>query len=421
MNLFQKLLSIITLLLSINSSSQSTTAYLSSHSIDVFADLANSIETIDPQFYKHQLYLVGEIHGIKSGQDIDYTLLTLLNKKINVTTYIAEIDFAKAYFLNQYLKTGDEKLIDIVFQDWVEQDAQWANTDFQNKIKKIRQLNQTLQPNQRIHFEGIDKIQNSILVAKYIRILQKNKFIQKTSLVFGPLLEALDKKEDASIINISTQLLEQLQQNKDFKSNPKPFNALEFALTNCTLLKSSREVTLYENFTSLYKIKEWENKKLYGFFGFAHILQSKGNEGKSEFLATKIEKNPDLQLDGKILSLALLYVNSKMTIPTIALPEAWQEKDKKFTATKHFNHDGELINMEGIEDFKIVTKPNSNTLFNLAGIASPFFHKNIVIHYADTMPKGQRLLLNENGKYTTDYFQYIILVRDSEATQPISK
>lgn len=407
-----------TLFFSLNAAAQNVNSYLSNHAIDLSTGISNHTAQLDSTFFNHQLFILGEIHGIQKGQDIDYDMVTMLNRQLNLNTYIGEFDFAKAYFLNQYLETGDEKLIDDVFEDWSAQNSQWGNKDLQHKVRRIRLYNQGLKASQRIYFEGIDVIHNPVLVARYLTTLLKDPSLKKLSNSFQPLIAALTAKNDSLISSVVTKLKSQIERNTQLKGSSK-LEDLKFALKNCVLKNTHRETMLHDNFVDLYKIRNWKDKKLYAFFGFGHVYQSLGNPGKYKSLAYLIDNDEKLPLKGKVLTIALLYVDSKMMMPTFALPEVWQTKGKRYSDVTQFNHDGTLVNMEGIEDFKAVTKPNTATLFNLEGEGSPYFRKSLNINYGDMMPKSQRLLLNEEGKYTTDYFQYIVLVRNSEATVPL--
>ena len=400
-----------------NSAGQDNTSYLLDHATDITRGISTT-QITNPLFFNNQLFLLGEIHGIQKGQDGDYGLVTLLNQKIKLNTYVAEFDFAKAYFLNQYLNTGDEGLMDAVFQDWIKQDAQWANQDFQRKIRKLRAYNQNLKPDQRIYFEGIDQIQNPALVARYLNILFKDPSLHKVHSSFRGLITALAAKNDSLIIALSSQLQTDAGINS-LHIEPSKLAELKYVLSNCKSIKSSREGVLYDNFSDLFKMRNWGNKKLYGFFGFAHILQSVGNQGKFKSLAVRLEEDPNLQLKGNVVSIAMLYLDSKMMMPTSGLPAAWQNKTKRFSSVNQFNHDGPLVKFDGIEVFKSNTKPNSTTLFYLRENGSPFLKTRANIIYADMMPQGQRLMLDEKDKFITDYFQYIVLVRNSDATLPV--
>ena len=417
MNILQKLFYIPALLFTMHAAAQEDISYLQTQAVSVNADSLAVSKILGQEFFSHQLFMVGEIHGIQKGQDIDYTLLTFLNRKFNVKTYIAEVDFAKAYLLNQYLKTGDERLMDSVFRDWTEQDAQWANTDFKDKIRKIRLYNKSVKPAATIHFEGIDQIQNPQLVEAYLRnrLIARPGFLQDAKM----LLAALQAKNDTLIIKESTELLKQWDRRNVLSVTKNRDADIRFALINCMQISSAREAQMYKNFKMLYRSRNWNLEKLYGFFGFAHVLAAKANGGRSTSFVYMLSHDTELNLQGKIASIGLLYVDSKMMMPNKGLPAAWRQKGTKFTAIGQYNHDGPLIRLDGIESFKSATKQGSVTLFDLASAGSPYLMKSLEIKYADIMPVSQRLLLNAPRAHITDYLQYAILVRNSAATNPI--
>jgi hypothetical protein len=394
--------------------------YLNNHQADVTSSItANNI--LNKQFFNHQVFLLGEIHGVQKPQELDFNLLKLLNRKAGVTTYVAEFDFAKAYFLNQYLQTGNEKLIDTVFADWNAQYAQWGNTDFQQKIRNIRKLNLTLPAAKRITFAGIDQIQNPALAADYLETVLASQNLQNLKPRFAALITLLRKpKSDTLVVAEATQLLDQLNAENNQGYHKPTYNQVLFALKNCTNSTArSRETVLYNNFKYLYKQLNWSKQKLYGFWGFAHVLQAKTNGGKGRSFAVALLNDADLNLQGKIVTIACLYSESKMMMPTAALPSMLQEKGKRYSAVTQFNNDGPLMNITNLVPFKAASQPNTATLFKLDAEGSPYFTEKADIKYGAFMPKDQRIMLDEEGKYLANYFQYLILIRNSPATTPL--
>lgn len=400
--------------------SQSIDTYLANHSITL-SDAIEPGTVLDKDFFSNQIFLMGESHGIRQPQEIDFNFLKLLNQKVGLHTYIAEIDFAKAWYLNKYLKTGDERCLDTVFADWIRNDAQWANQDFKEKIRKIRMLNKKLSSAKKIQFAGIDQIHNPVLAADYFQdFANKNKFLLKES-GFNNLMTLLrTHKQDSLIVQESQTLLRKLNGNKDFlKISDAERSNLIYALTNCSKIGSSREKVIFENFKNRYKELNWAQEKLYGLWGFFHVLQAKANGGKSLSFTYMLLNDPELNLKGKIASIGLLYINCQMALPTRFMPPALQDKGKHYTVSSDMNYDGPLTKFEFIEDFKNASVPNSSTLFKINGTESPFLKQPVRITYSPMMPAQQRMQLDEPQKNTADYFQYIILVRNSPAVTTI--
>lgn len=400
-------------------SAQSVTDYLNKNSADITRQVTESA-IVDADFFDHQVFLLGESHGVSEPQNVDFNFLKLLNRKAGVRTYVAEVDFAKAWYLNEYLDHGGETKLDTVFADWVRQDAQWANKDFQEKIRKIRALNQTLPASKRIHFTGIDQIHNPVLVATYLDALLAKKPLTRYKNQFNTLSRLLrETAPDSVISNEAGRLMTFLQTNAFAKLASEERQTLTYALTNCVQIGARREGVIYENFKTCYLTQQWAKQKIYGFWGFFHVLQAKANEGKSSSFVDRLLSDTTLALRGKVLSIGFLYVGCNMALPTQFLPPVVQAKGKHFTSFDQMNYDGPMTTFGFINDFKQVTQPNTVTLFKLDGTASPFRQQPVKITYSNFVPASQRLHLNEPGKQMADYFQYVILVRNSPAVTTI--
>jgi hypothetical protein len=400
-------------------SAQSVADYLNKNSADITQQVTEST-IVDADFFDHQIFFLGESHGIRKPQHVDFNFLKLLNQKAGVRTYVAEVDFAKAWYLNEYLDHGGETKLDTVFADWVRQDAQWANKDFQEKIRKIRTLNQTLPASKRIHFTGIDQIHNPVLVATYLDALLAKKPLVRYRSQFNTLSRLLSETAPDSVISKEAgRLMTFLQTNAFAKLASEERQTLTYALTNCVKIGDRREGVIYENFKTCYAAQNWAKQKVYGFWGFSHVLQAKANEGKSSSFVNRLLNDTTLALRGKVLSIGFLYVGCKTVLPTQFMPSAVQDKGKHFTIFDQMNFDGPMTTFSFIDDFKQATQPNTVTLFKLDGPTSPFLHQPVKITYSNFMPANQRLYLNEPGKQMADYFQYVILVRDSPAVTTI--
>ncbi|HEX8469738.1 MAG TPA: hypothetical protein VF633_01380, partial [Brevundimonas sp.] len=121
-----------------------------------------------PAFYDNKLFLLGESHGVAAPQVLDLELLTHLNARIGLIDYVAEVDPVQGLRLNQYLDSGDEAVLDRVFDYWTRTGAQWGNTAFEDKIRGIRALNLTLPENRRVHLLGIDAVQDWPLTTAWL-------------------------------------------------------------------------------------------------------------------------------------------------------------------------------------------------------------------------------------------------------------
>lgn len=372
----------------------------------------------DDAFYQNQFFLLGESHGVAKPQEVDLRLLTHLNKRVGVRFYIAEVDASQAYYLNQFLATGNQATLSRVFRVWVEQQAQWANKEFRHKIESIRDLNQTLPKKRQIQFVGIDRIQDKALAAEHLsELLGKHGRSQLTQSLADSLIAQLTaNRPDSVAAKTALAWLADWTANKAVHTRfwGKDAETVHHLLTNVSYLKTikSREVTIFTNFKTV--LPGLGQEKLYGFWGFFHVLQSPLKTGVKPF-ACQV-KESDLYLHDKVVSITFSYLDSYTMTPTKFMPPFLQEKGKAFSRIDKFNNDSDLMKSEGISTMRPITKPNSVTLFALDRPGSFARQTPIRITYAAVMP--QKLVFSPDLPMTR-YFQYLILIRNSDMTTPL--
>lgn len=163
-----------------------------------------------------------------------------------------------------------------------------------------------------------------------------------------------------------------------------------------------RDAAMLTNFKAYIKKNKLENEKFYGLFGYYHSLQHKTENGKETF-ASGLKKSGI-----KVTSFVSYTLDSEMFLPKN--PNFPTPDDEKVA---WFNADGPLQLVKGIHDVAAVSKPNSITLFKINSLASPY-------HQSQHLIQVKSLLFGENiipqkGTFTTDYFQYVFLLRNSKA------
>ena len=394
---------------------QTDSAYSTVPHQEIHPDQPNQFTVFDSAFYQNRLFLLGESHGVQKPQELDFTLLKHLNERAGIRYYIAEVDAIKAHYLNEYLKTGDTLTLNKVFRSWIAEKAQWANRDFYQKIGRIRMLNQTLPPTRQIQFVGIDRIQDKLLVAERLTELLRGRKLAKTTQRYADSLVSglTQDRPDSAVANVAQALLD------DWQTTPKYSRAfgrdtasLRHLLLNVTYLKTikSREKTIFTNFQTL--LPSLNNEKLYGFWGLYHVMQQPPlNSGKPFACLVRESGMP-------VVSMTCLYMDSYMMLPTAFVPPFWQEKGKTYSRLDKFNNDGELMRTEGITALRAATQPNTLTIFALDRPGSFARQTPIRVKYAPFMPPSQRMAFDPK-RPMTDYFQYVVLVRNSDMTQPL--
>lgn len=387
--------------------------------VEIDLSKPNGMAIFDDAFYQNQLFLLGESHGVQKPQELDFALLKHLNERVGVRYYIAEVDPSKAYFINQYLQTGNDSTLMKVFRSWVNNKEQWANRDFYRKIGRIRALNQTLPAERRIRFVGIDRIQERKLVAEHLIELLAGRRLSPTA---RPLADTLlnrlqTLRPDSLRAEAATAWLNDLNANPNtYRQLPADrLSELKHVLSNVVYLKTlKREPTIFANFKTFVENTDLKNEKLYGFWGFFHVLQAPTANRSKPFAALVRESN--LPMHDKIASITCLYVDCQMMLASAYLPPMWQTPGKTFSRVDQFNNNGPMMRTEGIEQLMALSRPNTLTLFKMTGTDAG--QRPGRITYSPFMPKEQQFNFEEN-RPMTDYFGYTILVRNSDMTEPL--
>ncbi|MGY3091187.1 hypothetical protein ACVWYF_004253 [Hymenobacter sp. UYAg731] len=383
---------------------------------------APEFKLFDPQFYDNQLFFLGEAHGVQRPQELDFALLKHLNQHAGVRTYLAEVDAPKAWYLNEYLRTGQDSLLRRVFRSWVAENSQWGNQEFYHKIQRIRALNQTLPPARRIRFVGIDGLQDLPLTADYVRALLPRRPLS------APLRGQLDSvmtllrgNAAAPLAGLTARTVRELEQpaaRYQQLLGTDNYADLALLLRNITYAGQglNREAVLFANFEAQYRIKQLAGEKLYGMWGLAHVLQSPV-QGNFALLAARIRQST-LPLHDKVVSVLCVFSGCQMLYQSASLPAPWQTAGQPYSITEKFNHDGPLVVLEGLAELKQRTAPGSSTLFRLDAPGAASLRQPIRLRYAPGMPADQQLQFQAQVPAAA-YAQYLLLVRDSGPVQPL--
>ena len=362
---------------------------------------------------QNQFLILGESHGAQDAQLIDFSLLKYLNKTIGTQNYIAELDYAQSSCINEYLKNGNETILNNVFRYWVKNNAQWGNYDFYNKIIKIRALNRTLPKTKQITFSGIDKVQDFDL---YFKLIDKFLGTKKNLLLDSLRLIVNDPYNDSEIIKISVfakNYFEKIEKNRiEFEQlfgNQLPiFKYLIQNLSYSSTKKSgvNRPEAMFRNYKELYSILHFENKKLYGMWGYFHSHQVPVQFVGEDF-ASKLVSS-DHSSAKKVITIVCLPIDSKYNV--------WDSKGATWIKQPFSYDDKTLLQIDGIENLKALTTNNSTTLFKINSLNSPFAKTGQLFN--GTAPQGK--LMGDFRRRDFAY-QYVILMRNSDWLNPLPK
>jgi len=375
--------------------------YLKEHTEVVKMTDSLQFNSLDKDFYKNKLFLVGEVHEVETSPRIDFALFTQLNEKIKIDIYLAEMDIAQGYYLEQYLKGSNEIELKNILKKWPVYIGT-ISQQYRNKWKKMRTYYAQLPEHSKFKLVGIDRIADFELIRKLLKEKLPKKYHNK-----------IHSKND-SLISWSKNELNKILEKEKSQLDENTLNLLrniEYNISNYRKTRS-RDTFMQQNFKRLHAQNQWGNKNIYGGFGFSHTLQA-----YSYTFAGLIIKDTTLPYINKMVSLNTLYLDSKLTVDSRALPKFMQDKGKAFTKFKYSQDNRLFMYIKGIADYKKVTEPNTISLLKLDALGSPYLNstRGTKVKKLITIWDGYDII---DGTSTTDYAQYILLVRNADWIQP---
>lgn len=352
----------------------------------------------DEEFYDNHLFLVGELHEVETSPVIDVAMFKHLHEKINVEVYLAEMDIAQSYYLNQYLNNSSTQNLNNILKDWVIYIGQVSKAYRKGKWEKLKYYYQTLPDTKKFKVFGVDKMNDFNL----LHTLLKEKV---------PVEYTIPKGEN-EIIGWGTKNIPEILSTHDFEENDRQLlENIHFNISNLEKIKS-RDEFMYKNFHHYYEQNDWMNKKLYGCFGFYHTLQ-----GLEKTFAGRLNKSNEVNIKEKMISINAIYTNSHLTVLSSYLPPFIAD-DTEYTKLA-FSHDSMFdYYVMGIEDFKRVGEKKSINLFQLNARNSPYNQSLRGTSNFSLLPFWGSINIKDEDTVTTDYFQYIFVVDGADWIKP---
>lgn len=343
-------------------------------------------------FYTSKLILLGESHGVAAPQVLDLELLTHLNARIGLTDYLAEVDPVQGAMLNRYLETGDEAVLDRVFDYWSESGAQWGNAAFEAKVRGIRALNQTLPAERRVRILGIDAIQDWPLFAEWIAANGGTIDVDALTTAAADRAnpEALATLAQAAVASLSRQTPETVR--------------LSGVLTDLGA-KAGREATIFNTYGRAVRSGELGDRPAYGLWGVYHVMQAGVNQTRP--FAMRV-KESDLPAAQAMTSLIVLSLDSAVQIPA-PTPQGVQRM-----RLENFNIDGPYVMVQGAATLRAASLPNQFTIFDPGAAGSPIEGGD----FMNIRSSVQRFEMDEPTAAASTYAQYVGVFRNSDWAAP---
>jgi len=394
--------------------------YVKQHKEKIIIGGDNSFTFFDKAFYQNQVFFVSESHGYEKPQELDFEIFKQINKKTGLRIYLAEIDFSQAYYLNKYLTTGNEELLQSIYQYWYNQQLQWGCKAGFDKWKKLYAYNQTLPAGKKIRVLGLDGAQDlNMNVQLLLELLQtaEDQPVKKSfdSLTTYSKMKLANKNEKKMFISYARRLDSTMLSNttlfkKLLKAN---YYSVQFIIHNIAS-KEVREKKIIDNFTSLYFQYKLGNEKMYGFWGRFHAMQDSVNNSMP---FAGLLKKSQLPMRNKIVTIPIFCLESSSMLPTSFLPPMAQQKGTVYSKSSMVNDDSFIYQVAGISVFKSLIEKNSCYIFKLNAANSPYKKGLYLLESSCKMDKSFEWIGNKKLA-TTDYFQYAIIVSNSDWAGP---
>jgi len=361
------------------------------------------------------IIFTNENHGIKENIDIQYKFINYLMDNWDLKYFLMESGYAVGVILNEYLQSGDEKLLDDIFENGI---LEKENTEEAKEfMKKLYLKNKDLPEDKKLIIVGLDVMEGVEGVNYYFKnMLVKHKEMPKEQL--EKMKKILQHSElERTIVEKSSEFLktienleEDLEENEDvyvkYLGNEELFD-LKLIVNN---LKSSsdiekslkkggmtankgyyelRDKMSYENFKKIYE--HFEGGKYYSHYGLQHVYQNEINTVK--FLAANFKEDPNLK--DKIYSINSIY------------KEGYSYNYSSLAPAEYYSITTDLKNTlkdAGMED--------GNKIIVLDNKRSPY--KKKIFKECFQFPEAEinEELFKENKGVTTDYFQSIIVIEN---------
>ena len=394
-------------------------SYLERNASPVDLD-SHSPFAIAPKDLDKRLILVGEIHGMKVGQEIDFAMLRLLNAEMGVRNYVGEIDPAQAAEFNAYLADGDEAHLRRVFDYWVSENAQWANREFMAKIRKIKALNDTLPAERRIRFIGLDRVQDMALMAAYLdkllAALPEGAWPGQGALRAALTTDTARSENEAN----SPLPLAAVEAGKTLPAvasdgiDPAIWRALREAIANLSdrALLKGREGAITASFERLANDPELAGEKFYGLWGQFHVLNATIQGGKP--FVRRLQEG-DGAFKGDILSFNIINLDSEMLFPikSFGAPEPYF--DLPYSLDNPL-----LVFVSGINDAKEAAVAPM-TLFKMNNENTPYAGTNRLGAVGGLLGMMQPFVIDASSVGPDGASQYMILAKGSAAVTALNE
>jgi hypothetical protein len=410
---FKKTVTILFILCIQLISAQDRVTYLANNRTDLRKENPTITET------NFNIIGFGALHGSSKTYEAELSIIQSLIEKKQLDYYLIETNYSQAHYFNEYLQTGDEKLLKeltLGFQTMVSQEG---SIETFNHWKNIRNLNLEFHE-KPIQVIGCDVVNEYFFPIKHILSLTKdeNTWLEREKLKQLSIQVDLDfgignKEINSTLKTFIQDYTTNKMKYKDLITDLAVFEHVIQNINHNFEENREREKIIFENYMYLHHKLDLANKKQFAKYGYSHLLKYRVGNYPSFF--TRLIENKIYHHDAVITIMGYL-TDSKVL---------W---DKKYD--KNGNYKGYTIKAGyGISDYwkeyftgiKYLKKSKISdlTMFKLNKENSPYSTGVDLIELKLFLKDYNTTKLK--GKNTLQFIDYAILISDSKQQVPIEE
>lgn len=383
-------------------------AYLSrwSQSIDPDEPQRMNLAGLIPEAGARRLYVAGEQHGIAENQALEFAFLTQLHRRAGVRLYFQELPYSASLLLDRYLQTGQEQALERAFRGFT--GTYSDSRELVRLYRRLRSYNDGLEPAERIRVVGFDiEHQPRTAFAVAADLVGDRRAPDPHDGLFDRLRETAARADVATgAVTAETYRTLAGRTAQAIAGNRGRFGELlgaersfelELIMSNVVNLFEARAAQqngewnrvrdrmMYENALALLERLPGD-ESLFGQWGLNHVFQDE--EFGVDWLAARLACDPASPLAGRVVSIAYAYEDAQQMGKGSRPPQP---------LTTYRPDPGTMT---------CVAK-TQYTLFRLDAPESPYASQ---LRWMHATPRP-------TGGVTTDYFQYVVLIRDGTAAR----
>ena len=367
----------------------------------------SSFSLLNSSLEGYTVFLTGEAHGVAANTDVQIKLLKYLNEKAGVKYFLIERGYSDSVILNRYLKTGDENILKQYYEG-INGTLNYTINDYE-MWKKLYEYNKKKSIEDKIKVIGIDVEYTPLSAFKCMYSLIPH---EEAPSEIKPTIEKFKALNDGKI-SLKTQEIEpyfftineDINKNRSiyekyFKGNLFDFefisnNIYNFFNSTRVDFEKLRDQCIYENFLKIYTTLP--KGKFFGEFGLDHISHKKYGEFGVDKFNMLLRNESNSPVKSSVVSIPYIYKGCKTMFDT--------KEGYNTNVYNTFDMNNKVLEPFLESDF---------TLFRLDGQDSPF-QKKLIWLLSNGGYAGD---LDDQKEVTTDYYQYCIVIQNSEAAKP---